>query len=119
MEMLIPIVALIVSGIVLVLFFYFRHRTRSEIQLTVRAALEQGQQLTPEVLDSLTDSLNSRNGDLRRGVLWMAIGGAIFAFATLLDAEDAVGPLMGISAFPFLVGIAYLGLWFFLKRKTD
>ncbi len=119
MEMLIPIVLFIVIGIVMVLFFYFRHRTRGEIQLTVRAAMEHGQQLTPEVLESLTDSLNSRNGDLRRGVISIAIGGAFFAFATLLGQEDAIGPLMAISAFPFLVGVAYLGLWFFLKRKTD
>ncbi len=119
MEMLIPIVLFIVTGIVMVLFFYFRHRTRGEIQLTVRTAMEQGQQLTPEVLESLTDSLHSRNGDLRRGVISIAIGGAFFAFATLLGQEEAIGPLRAISAFPFLVGVAYLGLWFFLKRNTD
>jgi hypothetical protein len=118
-ENLIPIVLFITIGGVIALNFYFRNRTRQAVQQTVRAAIEKGQQLTPEVLEGLTDSLNSRNGDLRRGVISLTIGIAIFAFGMLLGEEDATAPLTAIAAFPVLIGIAYLGLWFFLKRKQD
>ncbi len=118
-EDIIPVVLFIVIGIVLSLFFHFRHRTRQEIQTTVRAAIERGQELTPEVLERLSDSLNSRFGDLRRGVISIALGIAFFLFGYLLGEEDAERPLMAISAFPFLVGIGYVGLWYFTKRKES
>ncbi len=113
----IPIISVIVIGVIFGLFFLYRHRTRQEIQTTVRAAIERGQELTPEVLERLSDSLNTKFGDLRRGVVSIAIGIAFFAFAFLLGQEEAKGPLMAISAFPFLVGIAYIGLWYFTRRK--
>ena len=113
----IPIVSVIVIGAIFASFFYYRHKTRTEIQTTVRAAIERGQELTPEVLERLSDSLNTKFGDLRRGVISIAIGIAFFVFAYFLDQEEAMGPLMGISAFPFLIGIAYIGLWYFTRRK--
>ena len=116
---MIPIVMFLVFGLVIIGYFYFRHRTRQEIQATVRSAMEHGQQLTPEVLEGLSDSLNSRHGDLRRGVISMALGIAFFLFAGFLGQEEAVGPLRAVSTFPFLIGIAYLALWFFTKRKAD
>ena len=113
----IPIVSVIVIGVIFALFFYYRHKTRTEIQTTVRAAIERGQELTPEVLERLSDSLNTKFGDLRRGVVSIAIGMAVYAFAFFLNQDEAMGPLMGISAFPFLIGIAYIGLWYFIRRK--
>ena len=118
-EDVVPVVLFLTIGGVVSLIYYFRYRTRQAIQLTVRTALEQGQTLTPEVLEGLTDSLNSRNADLRRGVISVTVGIALFAFGNLIGEDDARAPLMAISAFPFLVGFAYLGLWFFLKRDNS
>ena len=73
--------------------------------------------LTPEVLESLSDSLSSKHSDLRRGVISVAIGIALFIFAQLIGEPDAEGPMRALAAFPLLLGIAYLGLWYFLKRK--
>ena len=116
---LVPIILFIVIGAVIALIAYFRSRARAQIQKTVRVALDKGQELTPEVLKSLTDSLSSPHGDLRRGVISIAIGVAFSLFAILLGEEDATGPLLAISAFPFLIGIAYLGLYFFLNKEND
>lgn len=116
-ESLVPVVLFLTIGLVVSLNFYFRFRTRQAIQATVRTAIEQGQQLTPEVLEGLSDSLNSKNGDLRRGVISLFLGLGVLVFSLLLGEEEAEGPLMAISAFPILLGAAYLGLWFFLKRN--
>jgi hypothetical protein len=116
-DSLVPVVLFVTIGLVVSLHFYFRFRTRQAIQATVRTAIEQGQQLTPEVLEGLSDSLNSKNGDLRRGVISLFLGLGVLVFSLLLGEEEAEGPLTAISAFPILLGTAYLGLWFFLKRN--
>ncbi|MEZ5559225.1 MAG: DUF6249 domain-containing protein [Pseudomonadales bacterium] len=115
---LVPITMFIMIAVIFCAFFYFRHRTRLEVQSTVRTALEHGQQLTPEVLEGLSDALNSRNGDLRKGLVSIAMGIAVCVFALMIDEPDATAPLMGLSSFPFLIGIAYLVLWRLNPRRA-
>ena len=110
---LIPIVLFIVIGIALSLAFYYRYRTRKEVQESVRAAIDKGQELTPELLKSLGEAGDPKIADLRRGTISIAIGLAFVTFALVLGEEDARRPLTAISAFPFLLGLAYLGLWRF------
>lgn len=119
MEDLIPIVLFLTIGGVIALGFYLKYRTRHDIQNTVRTAIERGEALSPELIETLAMSLTSPYADLRKGVISLALGAAGMAFATLLGKEQAVGPLMAVSAFPIVVGIAYLGLWFFIGRNKE
>lgn len=116
-EMMVPIVLFITIGTVIVLAYYLKYRGRQDIQTTVRAAIERGESLSPELIETLAMSLSSPYADLRKGVISMALGAAGIAFAALLGKENATGPLMAISAFPIMVGVAYLGLWFFIGRN--
>ena len=108
---------LMIFGVFAVVMF-FRYRTRRELQMTVRAAIESGQELSAEVLGELTSALDAKRNDLRRGIVAIAIGLAFVAFAFAIGEQDALGPLLGLSAFPFLTGVAYLVLWF-LDRKQN
>jgi len=114
---LIPIVLFLTIGLVLGLFIYLKYRTRQDVQATVRIAIERGEALSPELIETLAMNLSSPHADLRKGVISLALGAAGAAFAVLLGEEDARGPIMAISAFPVVVGIAYLGLWFFIGQK--
>jgi hypothetical protein len=113
----VPIVMFLSVALIFSLFFFFRFRTRKEIQQTLRAAIEQGQELTPDILDRLGET-RSGVADLRRGVISVAVAIGLLAFGFLLGEEDALGPLLAISAFPFLIGLAYLGLWKFREQYT-
>jgi len=95
---------------------YYRHRNRQELQVTVRAAIDSGQPLSAEVLESLTTALHPQKNDLRRGVVLVAIACAFAAFALGVGEEDAVGPLLGVAAFPLFTGIGYIGLWLFNRE---
>jgi hypothetical protein len=44
-------------------------------------------------------------------MMFIALGLAVVVFAFAVDEGDAVGPLLGLSAFPFFVGVAYLVMW--------
>lgn len=127
----IVIVAIIFSSIVAVILgpSYLKSRERRETQATVRAAIDAGQPLPPEVIDSLTrdvsKNLPSRTRDIRRGVIWLAAGVAI-ALSTFLgdltfdsnnwDA-DVTGFGLGLGVIPATIGVAFIILSLFNKNK--
>lgn len=111
----VPIIMFISIAVIAGLFMYFRYRVKQDVQTTVQTALDKGQELSPEMLEKLGESLRSPKSDLRRGVMAMSLGVALVAFALLLGEEDALDPLMAIAAFPFIIGVAYLGLHKFGK----
>lgn len=119
MEELIPIVLFLTVGGVFALAFFLKYKARHDIQHTVRVAIERGESLSPELIETLAASIASPYADLRKGVISLALGAAGFAFAMLLGEEDATGPLMAIATFPVVVGLAYLGLWFFIGRDRN
>lgn len=113
-DVLIPIVMFLVMGVVLCTFFFLRYRARQEIQHTLRFAVEHGKDLSPELLEALHADLGGSTRDLRRGVISVALALAIAIFA-LLEREVHV---LGVAAFPLLVGLAYIGLWYFNPRRN-
>lgn len=115
---MIPIVMFAAIALIIGLFLYFRYRSRESLQQTIRQAIDKGQELTPEVLDRLGEPRKVGSGDMRRGIVGLALGASVAVFGVVLGEQDAVRPLLAISAFPFLVGIAYLGLWKFGKRSA-
>jgi hypothetical protein len=86
-EHVLAIIALAVAGIV-VTWIALRYRTRVQHQMTVRAAIDKGQALTPEFLAGLTERPPSRNTDrdLRFGVVAVALGIGIASFGWIVGA---------------------------------
>jgi hypothetical protein len=117
----IPIAIAICVSVVILVFLFLRYRTRYDYQLTVRQAVDKGQQLTPEFLERLAERAirqeRNPNRDLRFGAIAIAIGLAIGSFGLILGEPDAVRPLMGVGNLPFLVGVAMLALWKFAPRE--
>lgn len=108
---------------------YLKSRERQDMQATVRAAIDKGQPLPPEVIAALgkdvAKNLPSRTRDIRRGVIWLAVGIGIAAFGLINDFsslnggwEDNAGDgLLGIAAIPVTIGLAFIVLSFFNKNK--
>ena len=72
-ELWIPVVAITVPAILLGVFFWLRYRARSDMQQTIRLALDKGQELSPELVDRLGHPKASKNRDFRLGVIWLAV----------------------------------------------
>ena len=115
LELLIPISMFFAIVLVVWIVVAFRFKTQQNIQATYRAAIERGQELTPELLDRLGES-RPKNRDLRRGIVLVGLGLGLAVFGLALGEEDAVRPLIAIGALPLLVGVAYLGLWKFTAK---
>jgi len=107
---------------------YLKSREKREIQETVRHAIDKGQELPPELINALTQDvaskLPSRTRDLRRGVIWLAVGVGLAAFGFLSDLgwdhhemENIGNGMLGLAAIPATIGLAYLVLSFFNPNK--
>jgi len=107
---------------------YLKSREKREIQTTVRHAIDKGQQLPPDLIDAMTkdvaSKLPSRSRDLRRGVIWLAVGIGFAAFSYLSnlgwndhDMEQASSAMLGLAAIPATIGIAFIVLSFFNPNK--
>lgn len=126
------IVLIVFSAITAIIFgpSYLKSREKREIQETVRHAIDKGQALPPELIDAMTrdvaSKLPSRTRDLRRGVIWVAVGIGIAAFGVLNDmgwngdndwGGNVGDGLLGIAAIPFTIGLAFIVLSFFNPNK--
>jgi len=103
----IPIVFFICVTAVLALRYKYRLKERMGAQATIREAIDKGQELTPELVRQLGD-MQPANADLRRGMISIAVAIAVGVFAFAVGDSGAKTPLLGIAAFPLLIGIAYL-----------
>lgn len=119
-EVMIPISLFIGLTVVLCLFFWFRYRTRNDMQATIRAAIDKGQELSPEIIDRLGAPKAPRDRDLRLSLLWIAIalGTGVFGFMVPDGGDHAEQALLGIAAFPFFIGLAYLIMWRFGETRS-
>jgi hypothetical protein len=121
---LIPIVALVmIFGMpiaIVAIIFVSRSRDRAEMQKTVRAAIEKGETLPPEFLESLQrahpKAKNPMN-DIRAGLILVAIASGFIIWGYIDDGAFG-GDFSGIAAIPGLIGIALLILGIIgLNRK--
>lgn len=118
-EILIPISMFIALTVILCLFFLFRYKTRSEMQATIRTALDKGQELSPEIIDRLGTPKPPKDKDLRVALIWFALAVSFVALgAAIPDDDEAFQVLMGVSAFPLSLGVAYLIMWFQARRDS-
>ena len=82
MQDFIPIFALFaVFGTITAIVFgpqVLKYREKRDMQETIRHAVDKGQQLPPELIDVMTKdvqkTLPSRTRDIRRGIIWLAVG---------------------------------------------
>ena len=99
------------------------------MQETVRRAIDKGQPLPPEVIDAMTKdvakNLPSSTRDIRRGIIWLAVGVGIAAFSLINGMgwdndgwDNHVGSgMLGFAAIPATIGLAFIVLSFFNKNK--
>ncbi len=95
------------------LALYFRARNRRTVFDAVKLISERGEPVAPALIEALVQDKASPYADLRRGVVFLSIAVATGVFAVVLGEGDAIRPLLGIAAFPGLIGLAYIGLHVF------
>lgn len=110
-EEMIPIVLFIAIASAVVAYFYWNHKIRKSIMSTVQVAIERGTELTPELLTKLGAAGNPRLKDLRRGIVFLALGVAGMLCSLFFEDADVVNGIQAGSVFPLMLGVAFLLVW--------
>ncbi len=117
----VPVVLFLAPALIVWIVSFYNARKRTTIHETLRHAIDKGQELTPDIMDKMSLMTDPVRADLRRGVLFIAFGAAFALLGFVLSGEDegVLAPMLGVSAFPVLLGLAYLGLWGFSRGKSQ
>ena len=110
-ETWIPIILFMVIGFTVLGYFYWNSRNRQAIMDTVQKAMDNGKELTPELLIQMGAAVNPRARDLRRGIVIFSIGVATLLCSLFFIDTDVVSGLRAGSMFPLMIGAGFLLVW--------
>jgi len=124
-EILIPVAFFAMIMAVVLVPNWLKMRERRDLQETVRHALDKGQELPTELVETIAKSTRkppaTAHTDLRAGVIWLAIAAGIATFGWI--GRDAGGEapqmLLGLAAIPGFLGLAFIVLSVFNKTRAD
>lgn len=116
-DVIIPVVMFIAVALVFIAFLYLKFRAKVESQQTIRMALEKGTELSPELIKQIGEPEPPKDRDLRRGMIWIALGIGLALLALGINEADATGSILGSASFPTLIGLAYLIMWRYGARR--
>jgi hypothetical protein len=123
-EILIPIGFFTMIAAITIVPNWLRMRERQEIQATVRAAIEKGQPLPPELIEALSKDMRVRKAssahrDMRIGVILLAISAGVALTGVALGGinDNAMFGTVSGAAVPGMIGLAFVILSFFNPNK--
>ena len=105
------IVAIAATAVVLCLYLVLAYRHRRERQVTLRAAIERGLELTPERLQAMDLGMRGPMADLRAAVACIALGVGFVAVGLFNPDPEVLSRLAGGAALMVTIGVAFLVLW--------
>jgi hypothetical protein len=107
----IPIFLFAVIGVTVMGYFYWNHKNRASIMKTVQKAIDQGGDLTPELLTQLGATGNPRFRDMRRGIVFLSLGIAGLLCSLFFAEADVINGIRAGSVFPLMLGLGFLLVW--------
>lgn len=122
-EILVPLGFFLMVAAIVLVPGYLKSKERQKLQETLRVAYEKGQPVPPEVLDVMTRDMKpavSPYRDVRRGVVLLAIAGALAAVGVAHGYYEGMDETWGWfagAAFPGFVGLAFLLLGLLTPRE--
>jgi hypothetical protein len=122
-EILVPLGFFAAIAAMIIVPRYLKSKEREQMQATIRAAIEHGQALPPDLIDAVSRNVKVRpssSSDLRAAIVWLAwgIGIAGFFVAGSYEWSNEMLPLAYIGAIPLFIGAAYL-IMALLSAKKD
>lgn len=125
-DILVPLGLFAMIAAIVIVPRYFRSLERQKLQETLRAAVERGEPIPPEIVQAMTQpakevkiSARHPDHDLRQGIIWLAVGFGLGLMGYFMGytEPDATHVFLGIAAIPGFIGLAFIALWAVSRRK--
>lgn len=112
-EILVPLGFFAMIAAVVIVPRYLKSLERMKLQDTLRAAVERGQPIPPEVVEAMSLAARpkpSPQRDLRVGIIWLGVAAGLAALGLLagVNEPDATYPALGLAALPGFIGLAFI-----------
>ena len=112
LALLLPIIAVVmgcsVPIVIVSLLFYFRHRKNQMLHETIRAMVEKGVPIPPEMFKTVDNAPKQPRNDMRTGLILIGIGSGLAFLGT-----------SGAGFIVLFLGAAFLIASFFEKKKPN
>ena len=101
---------------IILIIFYFDKRNKEQFHATLQKLIESGQELSPELLQSIPGykKENGERNDIRTGTIAAAVGIGIALFGQFGVSET---PLVGIGLLVLSIGLGFLAYGIYNKDK--
>jgi len=118
-ESWILLVVILLFGAVVIIGLFLSHARRMKPHQVLEKSIDKGYELTPEVLEKVSQVKTPKDRDLRRGITLISISIAVFLFSYAIpDEDDAKIFFRAMALFPFFIGCGFLLMWK-LNRYDD
>ena len=114
---LIPFIVFTTIAAVSISAFHFSYKRRTAVYDTIKAAIEKTGTVDAALIEAVTRDNIGPNADLRRGIILVAVAAAFAMLGFMIPEQEAMGPMLGLAAFPGFVGLSYIGFHFFAPRE--
>jgi len=119
-EVLVPIVLFAIAPFIVWIVSLNGRKRNADLQVTVQKAIEKGIELTPDTIKALGVKPRSQYGDLRWGIILLATALAFMMLGKGIEVvgdENVLPIMLGVAAFPGLIGLALILMHFLLRGK--
>lgn len=116
-EIIVPVAFFMTFPACMFLFFLFKYRSTREKQITLRAMVENGAQIPPEMFMDGKRQLKPIDRDRKNGIIYTL--GSLGLIAFLLILKTGQTGLWSIGLIPLLTGVGYLINWKMAKANNQ
>lgn len=121
MDDLVPIMGIIgvfgMPAVIVLIVSYFENKKKEKFHETVQAVMKSGQEVTPELLQSIPGyAANGEQNDIRKGFIVTGVGLGVVLFGKLGVNKPE---LFGIGLLVLSIGVAFLMYGYFAKIHLE
>ena len=116
-DILVPLIVFGSIAFIAFAAFHFSYKKRMVVYEAIRVAIEKTGNADPQLIEAIVRENVGRNGDLRKGIVLVAVAIAFAVLGLSIPEKEAIGPMLGVASFPGLVGLAYISFHFFAPRE--
>lgn len=114
-------IVFIFGSVPLIVWLALNHKYKNRVKSAelVQALIAKDKDVTPELIKAVGFIPRRRHGDLRTGLILMAIGLAFITMGQMIPEEEAPLIMFGLASFPLFIGFAITAFWYFISRKDQ